>query len=225
MRYWSNNRPVQTNQPSICPAPGRYSKTVPGQCKTVPGRYWTNTGYAVLVLYWASTNKLILARYRPSIGSVLGQYCMCGIGPILGQYKQISTGLVSGLYWANTEKLFQYWAGTGPIPDMRYWSNNRPVQTNRYWPGISPVLALYQADTLKRYQANANTVCKTVPGWYWLAVLGKYRRQYWTSTIMFAGYFQISSMPIIRLYWVVCYRLYAHKRLHKRLCFMCHPSI
>ena len=69
-------------------------------------------GYVVLVQYRASTNKSVLARYRPSIGSVLGQYRMCGIGPILGQYKQIGTGPVSGLYWANTEKLFQYWAST-----------------------------------------------------------------------------------------------------------------
>ena len=174
--------PICLYWPSIGPVLGQYRKTVP-----VLGRYWTNTGYAVLVQYRASTNKLVLARYRPSIGSVLGQYCMCGIGPILGQYKQFGTGPVSGLYWANTEKLFLYWAGTGPIPDMRYWANTGPVQTNQYWPGIGPVLALYRADTVKWYLANTNTVCKTVPGWYWLAVLGQYRQRYWASTVMFAG--------------------------------------
>ena len=80
---------------------------------------------------------------------------------------------------------------------MRYWADTGPVQTNRYWPSIGPVMALYRADTVKWYRANTNTVCKTVPGQYWLAVLGQYRQRYWAqyraNNVMFAGHAELKQ--------------------------------
>ena len=187
--------------------------------------YWANTGTLVILVSYCNcfsnfSSAIFLARYRPSIvctnlfllaqyractgpipkncfniGPVLDQYRICGIDPIQGQYKQIGTGPVSGLYWANTEKLFQYWVSTGPIPDMRYWANTGASTKKSvlawYRPSIGPVPGRYCKTVLGQYkygvQNRTGPVLACGIGPVPPTLLG----QYWASTVMFAGYIYI----------------------------------